>query len=416
MMMSRVLPAGPWLKQLLLLATVLLASSSLAAKGCVTPPGIPHRLGLGLMNGPQQLSWMTTSGIPWDYRYQYLTGGVNTGDGWTEWNHPYGSFADDYLRDSGNNGYIPVFTYYQIVPSAPDTWSENVSVKLQNASTMRAYFAEWEMLMQKAGAYGRPVIVHVEPDMWGYMEQAYGQNASSVPVSVASSGFPEVAAFPDNASGFANALIHLRNVYAPNVVLGFHVSAWATGTDLTLNDADPYAAADAVFAFYQSLAAPFDLLFFDPSDRDAGFYQAVRGDGGAHWWGESDFWRFREFVGRLVDRTGKKAVLWQVPVGNTLYRSMDNTWGHYQDNRAQYWLGSRQHLQELTDYGVIAILFGAGADGCTMYTDETGDGVTNPAPINGNDLEAQYADDDGGYLRLAASAYYEAGPIPLATP
>jgi hypothetical protein len=41
------------------------------------------------------------------------------------------------------------------------------------------------------------------------------------------------------------------------------------------------------------------------------------------------------------------------------------------------------------------------------------DGVTNPSPINGNDQEAQYPDDDGGYLRLSASAYYQAGALPL---
>ena len=223
-------------------------------------------------------------------------------------------------------------------------------------------------------------------------------------MSVASSGFAEVAAFPDDASGFARALVHLRDVYAPNVVLGFHVSAWATGVDLKLNDADPYAVADEICAFYRSLGAPFDLLFFDPSDRDADLLP--------------DHARRRRrplvgrratssasatFIGRLVDQTGRKAMLWQVPVGNTLYRSMDNTWGHYQDNRVQYWLGDRSHMQELVDYGVIGLLFGAGADGCTMYTDETGDGVTNPAPVDGNDLEAQYADDDGGYLRLKAA-------------
>jgi len=410
-MLIRGLPAKLPLSRLLLVAIVVLSSFSVAVKGCVTPPGIPHRLGIGLMNSPAQLGWMTGSGIPWDYRYQYLTGGVNTGGGWADWNYPYGSFADNYLNDSGNNGYMPVFTYYQIVPSVPDPWSENVMLKLQNASTMNTYFSDWTLLMQKAGAYGRPVIVHVEPDMWAYIQSSYGSNASAAPISVASSGFAHVAAFPDNASGFARALVHLRDVYAPNVVLGFHVSAWATGVDLTLNNADPYAVADGIYEFYRSLDAPFDLLFLDPSDRDAAFYQLQRGDGGAHWWDEGDFRRFRELIGRLVDRTGRKAMLWQVPIGNTLYRTLDNAWGHYQDNRTQYWLGDRGHMQELVDYGVIGILFGAGADGCTMYTDETGDGVTNPPAINGNGLEAQYADDDGGYLRQKAAEYYWAGAI-----
>ncbi len=181
--------------------------------------------------------------------------------------------------------------------------------------------------------------------------------------------------------------------------------------DLQLNEADLHAVAGSVFAFYKSLGAHFDLLFFDPSDRDAAYYQVQRGDGGAHWRKDADFERFGTFVSSIVRETGRWAIVWQVPVGNTIYRSMDNSWGHYQDNRLQYWLGDRAHAQVLADGGVIAVLFGAGADGCTTYTDEMNDGVTNPPPIDGNDQEAQYSDDDGGYLRLSASAYYQAGAL-----
>jgi hypothetical protein len=384
-----------------------------SASAASIPVGLPDHLGIGLMNGPLQLSWMTASGIPWDYRYQYLTGGVNTGEGWTTWNDPPGSFADIYLQDSGANGYIPVLTYYQVVPSAPDPWGEDVSIKLQNASTMQAYYAEWKLLMQKAGAYGNPVVVHVEPDLWGYMQQGYGNNANDVPVKVAASGFDEVAGYANTAAGFARALVHLRDVYAPNVVLGYHFSHWATGKDLIINRADPVQTADQLWAFYQSLGANFDLIFFDPSDRDAAYYKIIGGDGGAHWWDDADYERYRIFIGRLVEKTGKRAMLWQVPIGNTLYRSVDNSWGHYQDNRVQYWLGDREHLVEYVNLGVIAVLFGAGAPGNTTYTDEAGDGITNPPPTNGNDLVAQYADDDGGYLRLKAAQYYQEGPISL---
>jgi hypothetical protein len=51
-----------------------------------------------------------------------------------------------------------------------------------------------------------------------------------------------------------------------------------------------------------------------------------------------------------------------------------------------------------------------------MYTDEMQDGVTNPSPTDGNDANAQYADDGGGHLRLRATEYYQAGAIQLAVP
>ena len=150
------------------------------------PAGLPHHLSIGLANKLTELSWMTASGIPWDYRYQYLTGGVNTGQGWTTWNSPPGAFADMYLNDSGDSGYIPVFTYYQVVASAPSPWDQNVSLKLQNASTMAAYYQEWKLLMQKAGAYGRsggsargagPVGVYAVP-LWGQRRFGAGPGGS----------------------------------------------------------------------------------------------------------------------------------------------------------------------------------------------------------------------------------------------
>ncbi len=375
------------------------------------PTGLPKHLGLGLMNNSWQLDWMTGSGIPWDYRYQYLTGGVNTDHGWRTWGDPAGSFADQYLQESLQYGYIPVFTYYQVVPSAPDPGGENVAAKLRNASTMRLYFEDWELLMRRLGAFGQTAVIHVEPDLWGYM-QGENSDAAKVEVQVKSSGAVSVAAYDDTAGGFARALVHLRDLYAPNALLAFHLSTWATGKDLILNEAEPAQTAESAAAFYRSLGVDFDLLFLSPSDRDAAWYEMKTGKKD-HWWDDSDFNRFTSFIDDIVKDTGRRAVLWQVPLGNTLYRSIDNSWGHFQDNRVQYWLGKGGHMQALADAGVIAVLFGAGADGCTMYTDEMGDGVTNPPPMNGNDLEANYADDDGGYLRLSASEYYGAGPIPV---
>jgi hypothetical protein len=66
--------------------------------------------------------------------------------------------------------------------------------------------------------------------------------------------------------------------------------------------------------------------------------------------------------------------------------------------------------------GVIGVLFGAGQYGQdTEVYDYAGDGITNPNPINGNTNVALYADDDGGFLRTGAAAYYT-NPILWASP
>jgi hypothetical protein len=70
-------------------------------------------------------------------------------------------------------------------------------------------------------------------------------------------------------------------------------------------------------------------------------------------------------------------------------------------------------LTELVNAGVIGLWFGRGADGVTCSCDATDDGLTNPAPINGNTRESLSADDDGGYFREQVGAYYSAGLMPL---
>jgi hypothetical protein len=45
--------------------------------------------------------------------------------------------------------------------------------------------------------------------------------------------------------------------------------------------------------------------------------------------------------------------------------------------------------------------------------DAAGDGVTNPAPIDGNNGTSLSADDDGGFFHEMATAYYKTGALPL---
>ena len=124
---------------------------------------------------------------------------------------------------------------------------------------------------------------------------------------------------------------------------------------------DQLAAESA--AFYESLQAHFDLVFNDVTDRDAGFYQHVEGNPHT-WWGAADFVRHDRYIAGFTGRTHTAVVLWQLPVGDT---HENDTWGHFRDNRLQWWFGTRSaaHLRATADAGVIGLLFGAGADGNT---------------------------------------------------
>src|SRR5438874_1323181 len=82
---------------------------------------LPAGLNFGLGNNPSELGWMTSSGVPWKFRYAYLSAGVNTGQGWETWDTPAGQYATYYMNASQANGYIPVFTYYELLQSNPST-------------------------------------------------------------------------------------------------------------------------------------------------------------------------------------------------------------------------------------------------------------------------------------------------------
>jgi hypothetical protein len=402
-------------------AVLALPAAADAAGSAPIPKGWPSAtLQLGMRDdegGAAALRASTKLGA----RYHYLSGGVNTGRGWSSWSQGGGSFVSGFVQDSVDHGFLPVFSYYQLRESAPGNGQgeeQGDLDNLRNPATMRAYYADLRLFFQKAGETGRTAVLHVEPDLWGYIQRNASGDAANVPAAVTTAGASELAGLPNDARGFAQAIVRLRDRYAPNVLLGYHVSVWGTGEDIA--DSDPSDAhvdelAGQAASYYASLHAPFDLLFAEYADRDAAYEQLRDGDPRG-WWTDDDFVRHARFIGDVAAATGKRVVVWQVPLGNRLMRAMDNTDGHYQDNRVEWLLhgsASRAHLQAYVDAGVIAFLFGPAIPGATCACDAKGDGVTNPSPITGNTRTSLSADDDGGLFRSLANAYYAQGPLAL---
>jgi hypothetical protein len=312
------------------------------------PLGWPHHLALGVSDSPGDALALHRH-ARFDMRYQYLAGGVNTGSGWATWN-PHGSFASLYADESIAARMVPVLTYYQLLQSAPARGSDELHKDLSNLrspSTMRAYWADWSLLMERLAAASRRhlVVVHVEPDLWGYLQQAHAVTL---------------------ARNFAHHLIALRDRLSPRLLLAWHLSVWGTAEDPTyskpsLRHMDALAARSA--AFYESLHARFDLVFNDVTDRDAGFYRVIEGNPNTAW-GPEDFVRHDAYIAGFTRRTHTAVVLWQLPLGNT---HLNDTWEHFRDNRVQWWLGpgSAAHLRATRNAGVIGLLFGGGAAGTT---------------------------------------------------
>ncbi len=437
------------------------APATLPAK----PAALPDYFSLGVTAGSGNngiLGWMPNSGVNWDYAYQYLTGGVNTGEGWATWGgNPY--WALDYAKAADQRGYMSVFTYYQLLHSTgpgdayPET--EEDLAHLNDPVLMKAYFEDFIKLMKQIGngthdgvqGFGKPIIVHVEPDLTAYAQQAVldnsrcygycigeGNDPALLKASVASSGVPEVAGFPDTYQGYQWAMLHIRDLYAPNAVMATHVSGWTTLYDIG-GDTSPGLDAAGLGQIAGEFAArsgtrdvpagssTYDLIFNDVGDHDAGYYKYAGGKQNAFWDRTNrvfpNFYRWEEYMGNIVSTAGKRAMIWQIPIGNQVMRTMNNTYGHYQDNRVEYFMA---HMDELARQGIIGLLFGRGNYGSTTHWNEQQDTPDpfNPDPVcttDGmgtgeticNDQVAVYTDDDGGYLRITAQEYYANGTFPL---
>jgi len=429
------------------LACSVVLSTPAAAQLPAPPVGWPTtHFEIGSSDSPGGAAALRAT-APFLFRYQYLAGGVNTGNGWSTWN-ANGDFPKFYIQESIASQMVPVFTYYQLLQSSPGGGSESDADfgNLNNTATMTAYYNDLILFFQKAGAFpAQRVILHVEPDFWGYMEQrSTNDNAAGLSAKVSETGIAALQGLPSTVSGFASAIVKLRDTYAPNVLLAYHLSVWGTGVDIALSDPPgPQIDALAVRAanFYASLSANFDLAFTDIADRDAAFKQYVYGDGGVSWWDATDFQNSARFLGKFSATAGKRLVIWQIPLGNTHMLAENNTWGHYQDNRVEWMLddATQTHLAAFRDAGVMALLFGGGAAGVTCACDADKDGVTNPVPIGTNTTASQLAaagtppalttvgnaptlmtpyaaDDDGGYFRWRVWAYYQGGAVSLGTP
>jgi len=378
----------------------------------IVPGGLPGRLAVGLVSEPGD-AWMMTSGVSWDMRYHYFVKGWRDNWGWDSSNT--GQWGLDYLKECDTQGFLPVVQYYCM--NGYSNFDESAFyATTQMAPTMASYFDDFRVLMECCKEFGKPVLVLLEGDGFAYMEIQSGDNPEA-PSAVASTGLPALQGLPDTAAGWGLAFLQIRkSVGAANVVLGMHISSWATQKDISyFSVTDPLQPeVDKAFAFLSKLGLAdnqtgetFDLLVGDPLDRDSDFYRLTRGED--RWWDASDtapttsksFNRYAEWL-RLWNQTARKRwVLWQIPLGNSNHLNVDNTGqprGGYQDNRPEYFFGSGSdaHLRRFAEAGVISLLFGAGAGFQSMYQND------------------QYSDGQL-FMKSRAGAFLNGGGLPIST-
>ncbi|MBN2714506.1 MAG: hypothetical protein JXX14_01550 [Deltaproteobacteria bacterium] len=339
---------------------------------------IPNYFGFGYSSFSAVRSWppqvKKTHGINWNYLYWYqLTSADET-------------VLPARLDEAVENHVMPVLTHYQLLDRGRNAGYDGntewdiVIQAVQDNSLMRDYFGNVTGLMKAAAAHGTPMIFQTEPDSTTWLRQYHTDDtwdARNGNVAVASTGHQDLADLPNTIAGYAQALVRLRDLYAPkNVYMG-----------LCEFDNENGWNPDRSVAFIKSLGAKFDVLFthhiIKYSTKDEGWWDAFS---------ETDQERFLLWIRTITQATGLKYIHWQTVIGAEDYGLMPD-------------YPTEERISQLVDAGSIGNLY-------DLYSL---DGPPHSQPWHG--FSSSPPADHPAYNSLdklaeRLSAYY-ASPIPL---
>jgi hypothetical protein len=333
------------------------ASSARALAAMLGRPG-NFLVGMGndLANNHDQ-DGAYTLGVTLDLHDAYLVGLMGQG-GWPDWNAG-GTFVDILADTAAKHGVVPMFTLYSFAAQG-----EARTDILEDADFMMRWWAGARLLFDRLAVFGQPAVVHIEPDYWGFTQQASNGDPTKLPALVTM--VPDCADLPNDIGGVGACVIRLGRKYAPKAALGLHASAWGGAP------ADVAAWMNAVGAQAS------DFVGVDPLDRDAGCFEAhvdpnCQRNDGPWYWDESNathpnFADHLAFTKTVSTGTGKPILWWQVPFG-VPSATAGGTAGHYRDNRVHYLFS---HVGDFIAAGFAGASFGVGAGNQTYITTDGG--------------------------------------------
>lgn len=341
-----------------------LSASGASSTSLVAKLGKSSRVLIGLGAG-NTIAQMQAQGIQPDIFDSYLVG-VGSGS-WTTWNSPSGAYLSITAQAAAAYGAVPMFTLYQMAQNGDG----NIS-GISDASFMGNYWSQVRLMYQLIASYGKPVLVNLEPDFWGYVwQQAPSHDPTQLTAVVNSQA--ECSALPNNAAGVGGCLLAMGRQIAPNALIGFPPSFWGnSGTTI----GSEMSAVGAQYA---------DFIVAQTSDRDAGCAEVAspptecQGRTGPFYWdeanlstpnfaqSESQISAYRSTLGN-----GLPILWWQTPMG-VPSSTPGGSYQHYRDDHVDYML---KNTQEYGDIHTFAIVFSSGATSQTTINTDGGQFAT----------------------------------------
>lgn len=314
--------------------------------------GRGQRLLVGL--GTVDIAAVQAQQLTPDIYDQYLNG-VGPGS-WPSWNAPAGQYVQLVAQRADQLGAVPMFTLYQMASRGDGDLSG-----LADTGFMAGYWDNARLLFQQLAAYGKPALVNVEPDFWGYAQRV---NADPAQMFVHVGINPDCAGLPDTVTGFASCLIRTARRYAPLAYIGFPPSLFGDLVNTDLAYLQKVGAAQADFVVMQTL------------DRDAGCFEAQSAAGncirnGSTWyWDETNratpnFSQHFTLAHSFFQGLGLPVLWWQTPLG--VPAAAPTRAAPWRDNRARYFL---THADQLVAAGGVGVVFSPGESSqTTIQTD-----------------------------------------------
>ena len=380
-------------------ALLVAADARATVPGCTAAGPInsafPSRLLFGIASQSADDTWAQMSGTKWDIQWAYLSGqaGNNWYNGFT-YSPADGSWIDGFFSTISGYGFIPGIHLYNM-GYGHSNGDSGILTEVQTASWTKEYFTEFKALMQRAKAFGKPVILMLEGDSFGYLEILSSNNPNAM-AAVASTNMPELAGLPNTLAGFGMAFLAIRkSVGAYNVAMGPDTPYYAANGDImnyAPSDMDALQPhVDYQWKFFGTFVGQnmtgdrFDFSASSPDANDCAAYTD-----GHPCWDPSDTAsvnsasvnRYVQWLQLYNQTSGSRWLLHQFPIGNSLEKNIpcDGTTPQsgYKDNRVEYLFQYEspasttirdQHLANFANAGVVAMLFGDSDDGLVPSLD-----------------------------------------------
>ena len=309
--------------------------------------GKPRRLLVGL--GTATVSAIQAQNLQPDIYDQYLVGVGATS--WPNWNSPSGAYVAIVAANADKLGAVPMFTLYQMA-----TLGDGNLSGLADRAFMTGYWDNVRVLAGQLAAYGKPALVNLEPDFWGYAHRAEADPTRHL--ALVASANPDCAALPDTVAGMGQCLLRMLRQNAPQVYVGFPPSLFPDVLPNEVSYLSRVGAAQADFVVMQTL------------DRDAGCFEARYTASGAactrlssvpYLWDSSNqtepsFTSHFAQARRFFEGLQLPVLWWQTPLG-VPSATPGGTAFAFRDNRVDYFL---TRPNELVAAGGVGVVFSPG--------------------------------------------------------